>query len=139
MNIRENIVAICRKDVPDPLHTAWLIEKKHVDGHTFMEIEKKDYRVSKVLGNDTTMLKHLLVLRNEATTAAMSTKCTDDFADTVQARKIDRKRKEMVDEIPKSIVVTVTMPDDEKIPVRVAPSCTCVRNLNSDASMRSSP
>ena len=42
LNITENVVAICRKDVPDPLHTAWLIGKKHVDGHAFMEIEKKD-------------------------------------------------------------------------------------------------
>ena len=116
-------VAIAPSDTVNPV-TAWYIKPKIVDGREFISLDRTCTRFTNFLSGDYRMLDYLVRLRNDATEEMMKAVDNqgDGMADVEVDRPLKRPRKELVDEIADTCVVSAKCNDGSTYAVRVCTS-----------------
>ena len=105
------------------LHSAWLAPLHVVDDIKYVVVERGDSRLQSFLGQHTDMIDRLIALRNTAVLDTMATTCgaqDDPMQDADGSSRLPKRpKREMHDEIPKVVDVSVEVDGGETRSVRV--------------------
>eukprot|EP00959_Pyramimonas_sp_CCMP1952_P372113 7791881-Pyramimonas_sp.AAC.1 len=94
----------------------WVAKVVEVQGHKFVETNKGDTKFMKLIGGDLAMVAELTKLRNEATDRLQELNVeSGPMQDQVQPPAANgaprRPRRELIDEVADTVVVTVSDAD----------------------------